>query len=107
MSSHIDQWGTSLNSDCGVNGAGNLEHIGYLRMIMIMNYTVSCSCRNAIGLLYQNLDGERVAPLRIETGRYVNLPVSERICPFCNDWVETEMHGLLKCPLYSQIREVL
>ena len=23
MSSHIDQWETSLNRDCGVNGAGN------------------------------------------------------------------------------------
>ena len=33
-----------------------------------------------------------VAPLTIETGRYINLPVSERTCPFCKDLVETEMH---------------
>ena len=69
----------------------NIEHIGYLRMIMILNYNL----------------GEWVAPPRIETGRYVDLPVSERICPFCKNIVETGMHVLLKCPLYSKIRQVL
>ena len=44
----------------------------------------------------------RVAPLRIETGRYERL---ERVCFNCVDKIESEEHVLLDCPLYQQIRE--
>ena len=36
------------------------------------------------------------APIRIETGRYENLPLNERKCYFC-DSVEDEVHALLDC----------
>ena len=36
-----------------------------------------------------------VAPIRLETGRYERLPVCERVCPFCNDTVENEIHVIL------------
>ena len=45
-----------------------------------------------------------VAPLRIETGRYENLPLHDRKCPFCLDEVETEIHVLLSCPMYACYR---
>ncbi len=48
-----------------------------------------------------------VAPIRLETGRYERLPVSSRVCPFCTDHVEDEMHVLLSCPLYNDIRAYL
>ena len=46
-----------------------------------------------------------ILPLRIETGRYINLPVEERKCLFCTDnVVETEMHFLFHCNLYNLLR---
>ena len=44
-----------------------------------------------------------VAPIRIETGRYENLSVDERKCPFCNN-TEDEGHFLFTCHLYEDIR---
>jgi len=48
-----------------------------------------------------------VAPLRTETGRYKYLPVHERKCPFCKTVVESELHVLLNCPMYTFDRQVL
>jgi hypothetical protein len=36
-----------------------------------------------------------VAPLRIETGRYENKNVNERVCFICHDQIEDEKHVLL------------
>jgi hypothetical protein len=47
-----------------------------------------------------------VAPLRLETGRYERLPESGRVCPFCKDLVENEIHVSLKCPTYSVDRNL-
>jgi hypothetical protein len=48
-----------------------------------------------------------VAPLRIETGRYENKNVNERVCFICRDQIEDEKHVLLDCPLYADLRESL
>jgi hypothetical protein len=52
-----------------------------------------------------------VAPIRLETGRYERgryLPVEERICYLCdNNAVESEIHVILECPVYNDIREDL
>ena len=47
-----------------------------------------------------------VAPLKIETGRYENLVVEERICPFCSN-IEDEMHVILDCSVYNDLRITL
>ena len=47
-----------------------------------------------------------VAPLRIETGRYEGLAVNSRLCPFCGV-VEDEVHALVVCNMYSDIRNTL
>ena len=45
--------------------------------------------------------------LRIETGRYENIPRNERICHFCtSNKIEDENHFLLDCKAYSQIRDI-
>ena len=45
--------------------------------------------------------------LRIETGRYDNIPRNERLCNFCNcNNIEDETHFLLDSPAYSQVREI-
>ena len=46
-----------------------------------------------------------ILPLRIETGRYVNEPLYERICSQCDlKCIESEQHILLECSFYDSIR---
>jgi hypothetical protein len=45
-----------------------------------------------------------VAPLIIETGRFENLRIEERICCFWSDFIEDETHVLLNCPFYYDFR---
>jgi regulator of RNase E activity RraB len=40
----------------------------------------------------------------IETGRFENLRIEERICCFCSDFIEDV---LLNCPFYDDVRENL
>ena len=45
--------------------------------------------------------------LRIETGRYDNIPRNERLCHFCNcNNIEDETHFLLDCSAYSRVRDI-
>ncbi len=46
-----------------------------------------------------------VAPIRLETERYENLPEEQRLCPMCDSQViESEIHVLTKCNLYIDLR---
>ena len=47
-----------------------------------------------------------VATLRIEKGRFENIPLEERKCPFCDN-VESEQHVLLYCCMYDDLRDDL
>ena len=49
-----------------------------------------------------------VAPINIELCRYglASIPVVERVCSHCNE-VEDELHVLMHCPLYDDIRNQL
>ena len=47
-----------------------------------------------------------ILPLEIEVGRYVNKPISERICRVCEqNLVEDEIHFLCDCTKYSAERQ--
>jgi hypothetical protein len=48
-----------------------------------------------------------VLPLEIETGRYHDKPLEERICKTCKDGIEDEIHFLCKCITYNNFREDL
>ena len=47
--------------------------------------------------------------IHVETGRYKNTPRDQRCCLICNinGDVEDEIHFLLKCPQYKNIRDNL
>ncbi len=46
-----------------------------------------------------------VAPLHLETGQYEGLTEQERISPVCNmDEIESEIHVMIVCPLYNDVR---
>ena len=44
--------------------------------------------------------------LEIEKGRHRGIDAEQRFCPFCKDKVENEIHFLLECPLYKELREI-
>ena len=47
-----------------------------------------------------------ILPLKVETGRYSNMPLNDRICQFCTmNVVESELHFLFYCPLCQVPRE--
>ena len=47
-----------------------------------------------------------ILPLRVETGRYVNENINQRICTFCQqNEVENEIHFSFKCDLYKKERQ--
>ena len=48
-----------------------------------------------------------VLPLNIETGRYRNIPIENRLCDICKSDVETETHFILYCNSYSDMRRIL
>ena len=43
-----------------------------------------------------------ILPLNLEVGRYRGIKVENRICPLCNNDVETEIHFLLECNKYDR-----
>ena len=46
--------------------------------------------------------------LRIETGRWQNIPRQARVCNMCNNGnVEDEFHALVQCQAYNKEREDL
>ncbi len=42
--------------------------------------------------------------MKIESGRFTNLKVEERICELCKNGVEDEAHFILHCPVYDGLR---
>jgi len=48
-----------------------------------------------------------VLPLKIETGRYQNIPEEERTCDSCSNTIENEIHFMFDCPQYSATRDIL
>ena len=69
------------------------------------NYLTHNLSRGKRSLLAQFRLG--ILPLKIETGRFSNLSREERICDFCKDVIEDEIHFLFDCGLYPEFRECL
>ena len=48
-----------------------------------------------------------ILPLYIETGRYTNVKLENRICTFCDDnKIENELHFTMNCSLYKDSRSI-
>ena len=45
--------------------------------------------------------------LMIEKGRHLNISKELRLCPFCSDSIEDEIHFLIRCKTYSNHRKKL
>ena len=42
--------------------------------------------------------------LSIETGRHYSIERENRMCPYCDCYIEDEYHFVMTCPLYSNLR---
>ena len=61
--------------------------------------------RNQRSILAQLRFG--ILPLYIETGRYTNVKLENRICTFCDDnKIENELHFTMNCSLYKDSRSI-
>ena len=78
----------------------------FKELLCTENYVENYMSKRKRSLLAQLRLG--ILPLHIETGRYTNKPLEERICTLCNsDEIEDEFHFLLKCDLYLEPRKNL
>ena len=48
-----------------------------------------------------------ILPLEIETGRFRNIPSENRMCHFCKNEVEDELHFVCVIPVYSNHKNIL
>ena len=49
-----------------------------------------------------------ILPLHVETGRFIGTELDQRLCSYCElGEVEDEIHFLLYCPLYHDLRKTL
>ncbi len=101
------EWSTSVIRPRRANGSGNKLRVycKFKKDFHPEQYILASLPRSNRSALTQFRCG--VAPIRIETGRYVNLEVNQRVCFNCNDCVEDECHVLLHCPLYTEVRRTL
>ena len=67
------------------------------------DYVMKYYTRNKKSLFAQLRCG--ILPLKIETGRYTNTPLTERKCDYCIEkYIEDEFHFVFKCSFYSELR---
>ena len=80
-----------------------IELIVFKESYKCENYLLLNIPFNYISVLSQLRSG--ILPLHVETGGYVNKPVEERLCKFCDTGdAEDEKHFVFYCPAYLKQR---
>lgn len=106
---YINSWSTKINNVIGPSGRGRNK----LRVYKLFksDYIAEQYCKIVLPPRHRSAFCKfrlGVAPIRIETGRYEGLPEESRICSFCDiNTIENELHVILYCPIYNDIRQVL
>ena len=105
---HISEWKSYVNRITGINGSGRNKLRTY--RLYKSDYVTEQYCKTLLPLKHRSAFAKfrcGVAPLRIETGRYENIPENDRSCPYCTICVEDEFHVMLDCDLYNNERRAL
>ena len=93
-SSFLVDWHCTLQVGRSKSGSGNNKHI----VCANEDY-----CKIPLPYGHRSVFAKfrcGVAPLIVETGRYENVKLKDRVCPFCKDATEDEVHALLNCPFF-------
>ena len=103
-----DDWLQSLNQVEGNRGRG----LNKLRTYKLFKtqYGTEMYCQLLLPIKHRSAFAKLrmgVAPLNIEIGRYTNLAIEDRLCPFCLNITEDETHVMLNCGMYDDIRAKL
>ena len=106
MTLFIDKWKNDINNDRGPSGHGRnkLRTYKQFKNEYVVETYVNCSFLSRKHKTAMSKFRCGVAPIRLETGRYENIPENERKCPICKDFVENEIHVLLHCNFYNSLR---
>ena len=105
---HVDNWHAVLHSDKSISGRGGNKLRTY--RLFKENFEPEEYCKIALPFNHRSAFAKfrcGVAPLRIETGRYENIVLENRVCHICDVFIEDEAHVLLRCPLYDDFRNHL
>ena len=93
---YTNKWSAALSNDVGSSGTGRN------RLRTYKQFKSSVYCEPYITKVRHRLHRSAlakfrlgVAPIRLETGRYEGLALNQRLCPFCENAVENEVHVLL------------
>ena len=104
LNNFIRHWKEDLNRVSGKTGIGGNKLRTY--RLFKHDFETEIYCKNVWSAKHRGAIAKfrtGTAPIRLETGRYESLPVSQRKCFNC-DCVENEEHVLVNCPLYDDIR---
>lgn len=107
MNKYITDWYASINSIHGTTGRGRNKLRTYCKFKHV--FEPEEYCKMILPTRHRSAFSKfrcGVAPIRIETGRYENLRLDDRKCPFCNV-IEDEHHVLLECAIYNDLRTLL
>ena len=107
LADFVNKWTRQINSEIGPSGRGRNK----LRMYKLIKsrFVAENYCKIILPPRHRAAFSKfrcGVAPLRIETGRYEGLTEDMRLCPFCSI-VENEVHAILKCHVYEDLRDTL
>ena len=97
---HANNWEILVKEKPKLN-----TYVTFKKHYGLENYLTHNLSRGKRSLLAQFRLG--ILPLKIETGRFSNIDREERLCDFCKDAVENEIHFLFHCGLYREFRESL
>ena len=101
----VEKWHGDLNQTSSRRGTGGNKLRTYRQMksdFHVESYCLDILSRKHRGSLAKFRSG--TAPIKVETGRYQNLDLSERVCFHCASCIEDEEHVLMVCPIYEDLR---
>ena len=101
----VQKWHTDLNRTSARRGIGGTKLRTYRQMktdFQVEPYCFQILSKIHRGALVKFRSG--TAPIKVETGRYQNLDLSERACFHRAPCVEDEEHVLMLFPLYEDLR---
>ncbi len=102
---YVEKWKTEINRESGRNGRNKVRTYKMLKQVFgpseyVNNIFINKHQRSTFTKFRCG-----VAPIRLETGRYENLPEEQRLCLMCDSQViDSEIHVLTMCNLYIDLR---